>query len=166
MRKSNWLVMAIAVVASAILLWAWFALGFNRVDSPLDLTAAVLWWIVVAAVVGAIVRADNKRRERMRLAFIGDGVVYNSESGMIVPDQGESELAALQRTLVGMTFPDEVAALPERARAKFRWVVRSSKFDRNGEVWEGEVVALEDPNAQARPFTTREGLAALLGSAA
>ena len=120
----------------------------------------------MAAVVGAIVRAENKRRERMHLAFIGDGVVYNSESGMIVPDQGESELAALQRTLAGMTFPDEVAALPERARAKFRWVVRSSKFDRNGEVWEGEVVALEDPNAQARPFTTREGLAALLDSAA
>lgn len=34
MRKSNWLVVAIAVVASAILLWVWFTLGFNRVDSP------------------------------------------------------------------------------------------------------------------------------------
>ena len=43
MRKSNWLVATLAVVASAALLWAWFALGFNHVDDPLDLIVAILW---------------------------------------------------------------------------------------------------------------------------
>ncbi|BCS58508.1 hypothetical protein ADLECEL_23930 [Adlercreutzia equolifaciens subsp. celatus] len=37
MRKNNWIVAAIAAVACGVLLWAWFALGFNHVDDPLDL---------------------------------------------------------------------------------------------------------------------------------
>ena len=35
MRKNNWIVAAIAAVACGVLLWAWFALGFNHVDDPL-----------------------------------------------------------------------------------------------------------------------------------
>ena len=132
MRKNNWIVAAIAAVACGVLLWAWFALGFNHVDAPLDLVVAVVWWLAVAAVVGGIVWAEGKRREKMRLAFIGEGIVYNPEAGLVMPDAGESELAALERTLAGMAFPDEVAALDERVRPAFRWVVRSRKFDRSG----------------------------------
>lgn len=164
MRKSNWLVATLAVVASAALLWAWFALGFNRVDDPLDLVVAVSWWVVVAAVVGAILWAENKRREKMRLAFVGEGIIYNPESGMVMADQGETELAALERTLAGMTFPDEVAPLDSRARPAFRWVVRSEKFKDNGNVWEGEVLAAHDPQAQAVRFHGREELAALIAA--
>lgn len=116
MRKSNWIVAAIAAVACGVLLWAWFALGFNHVDDPLDLVVAIVWWLAVAAVVGGIVWAEGKRREKMRLAFVGEGVVYNPEAGLVMPDAGESELAALERTLSGMAFPDEVAALDERVR--------------------------------------------------
>ena len=162
MRKNNWIVAAIAAVACGVLLWAWFALGFNHVDDPLDLVVAIVWWLVVAAVVGGIVWAEGKRREKMRLAFVGEGVVYNPEAGLVMPDAGESELAALERTLSGMAFPDEVAVLDERVRPAFRWVVRSRKFDRNGEVWEGEVVAVHDPDAEPRPFSSREDLALLL----
>lgn len=43
--------------------------------------------------------AESKRRAKMRLAFAGDGIIYNPESGLVLPDQGESELALLQRTL-------------------------------------------------------------------
>ena len=88
-------------------------------DDPLDLVVAIVWWLAVAAVVGGIVWAEGKRREKMRLAFIGEGVVYNPEAGLVMPDAGESELAALERTLSGMAFPDEVAALDERVRPSF-----------------------------------------------
>ncbi|MCI8425843.1 MAG: hypothetical protein HFJ72_09360, partial [Adlercreutzia sp.] len=59
MRKSNWLVTAIAAVAAGVLLWVWFALGFNHVDDPLDLIVAVAWWAVVAAVIGGIYWAES-----------------------------------------------------------------------------------------------------------
>ena len=103
-----------------------------------------------------IVWAEGKRREKMRLAFIGEGAGCSPEAGLVMPDAGESELAALERTLSGMAFPDEVAVLDERVRPAFRWVVRSRKFDRNGEVWEGEVVAVHDPDAEPRPFSSRD----------
>lgn len=51
-----------------------------------------------------------------------------------------------------------------RARFTFRWVMRSRKFDRNGDDWEGEVVAAHDPGAEPRPFSSREDLAALLAA--
>ena len=115
MRKNNWIVAAIAAVACGVLLWAWFALGFNHVDDPLDLVVAIVWWLAVAAVVGGIVWAEGKRREKMRLAFVGEGAGCSPEAGLVMPDAGESELAALERTLSGMAFPDEVAALDEKA---------------------------------------------------
>ena len=62
MRKNNWIVTAIAAVACGVLLWAWFALGFNHVDDPLDLVVAVAWWLVVAAVAGGIVWAEGVPR--------------------------------------------------------------------------------------------------------
>ena len=43
-------------------------------------------------------------------------------------------------------------------------VMRSRKFDRNGDDWEGEVVAAHDPGAEPRPFASREDLVALLGA--
>ena len=61
-----------------------------------------------------------------------------------------------------MAFPDEVVVLDERAGSAFRWVMRSRKFDRNGDDWEGEVVAAHDPGAEPRPFASREDLAAVL----
>ena len=164
MRKSNWLVIAIAVVASAALLWAWYALGFFAVDSPVDVAVSIVWWVAIVAVVAGISWAESRRRERMRLAFIGDGVVYNPESGVVMPKRGETEAAALQRTLAGMAFPDEVRPLDDSTRTTFRWVVRSHKFKNGGEVWEGVVLPANDTDAKGRPFSSREDLAALLAA--
>ena len=64
-----------------------------------------------------------------------------------------------------MAFPDEVVALDERARPAFLLGGGASrKFDRNGDDWEGEVVAAHDPGAEPRPFSSREDLAALLAA--
>ena len=42
MKKSNVLITAVIVVVSAFLLWLWYNLGFNHVDSPLDLVLSVV----------------------------------------------------------------------------------------------------------------------------
>lgn len=81
-------VVAIAAVVCGVLLWAWFALGSDHVDDPLDLVVAVAWWLAVAAVVGGIVWAEGKRREKMRLAFVGEGVACIPEAGLVMPDAG------------------------------------------------------------------------------
>lgn len=164
MRASNWMVIAIALVASFGLLGAWFFLGYHEVDGPIDMLAAALWWLVVAIVIAAIVWAENRRRQKMLTAFVGRGLVYNPERGVLRPVPGESEISLLQRTLSGLTFADEVVPLDMRARTSFRWVVRTRKFARNGGVWEGEVLPAHTPHAQPRPFYNRETLAALLSA--
>ena len=93
--------------------------GLQPRGRPADLVVAVVWWLAVAAVVGGIVWAEGKRREKMRLAFIGEGVVYNPEAGLVMPDAGGLKLAALEpHAFPGMAFPDEVAALDERVRPR------------------------------------------------
>lgn len=164
MRKSNWVVVAIAIVAVAALLWLWYFLGFNRIDSPVDIVVAVVWWVVIALVIFAIKHAENKRREKMRVAFIGDGFLYNPEGGLMIPDPGESEIALLERTLASMTYPDKVVALDEERQLAFRWVVRSFKFDQDEEVWEGEVSPAHKPDQEPSTFESREQLVALLSA--
>ena len=108
--------------------------------------------------------AEGKRREKMRLAFIGEGVVYNPEAGLVMPDAGESELAALERTLSGMAFPDEVAALDERmSPPSAGWCAPASSTAtaRSGRARSSPA---HDPDAEPRPFSSRENLAALLAA--
>lgn len=48
MKKSNIVVLTIAAVVSVFLLGLWFFLGFNQIDSPLDLVVSVIWWVAIA----------------------------------------------------------------------------------------------------------------------
>ena len=164
MRKSNWVVVAIAAVAVGVLLWLWYFLGFNRIDSPLDMIVAAVWWVVIALVVVAIKRAEDKRREKMRVAFVGDGFLYNPETGLVMPDEGETEVSLLERTLANMTYPDKVVELDENERLPFRWVVRSFKFDQDNDVWEGEVSRAHKPDEEPLIFENRDDLIALLSA--
>ena len=166
MRTNNWIVATLAVVASVALLAAWFGLGFNQVDTPLDLVVAILWWVVVAAVIAGIFWAEQKRRQKMRLAFVGDGVLYNAERGIVLVENGWDVVSTLQRTLDSLSYADQPAELSRRSRPAFRWVVRSHKFDQGGSIWEGEVLPAGDPNAEAKLFRNREELAQLIGAAA
>lgn len=164
MRKSNWFVIALAAVAAIALLCLWYFLGFNKVDSPLDLLITVVWWIVIALVVIAITRVEAKRRQKMRVAFIGDGFLYNPEAGLVMPDQGESEVSLLERTLASLTYTDKVAELDRSVQPAFRWVVRSLKFSKDKEVWKGEVQPAHKPNEKPQSFETREELIELLSA--
>lgn len=162
MRKSNWFVLALASIAAAVLLWLWYYLGFNRVDSPLDLVVAIIWWVVIVVVAFAIKHTEDKRRERMRTAFVGDGFLYNPETGLLVPELGESEVALLERTLADLTYSNKIVALDKDEQLPFRWVVHSVKFDKAGEVWKGEIRFVHKPEQDPIPFESRGELVASL----
>lgn len=162
MRKSNWFVLALASIAAAVLLWLWYYLGFNRVDSPLDLVVAIIWWVVIVAVAFAIKHTEDKRRERMRTAFVGDGFLYNPETGLLVSELGESEVALLERTLADLTYSNKIVALDKDEQLPFRWVVHTITFDKAGEVWKGEIRSVHKPEQDPIPFESRGELVASL----
>ena len=60
MKKSNWLIAGLLVVASVIFLAMWYVMGFNLIDDPLDLVISIVWWVVIIAICLLIQWSENK----------------------------------------------------------------------------------------------------------
>lgn len=165
MRKSNWIIAAILLVASLVFLWLWQTLQFNLVDNPIDIVVTVVWWVVIIAGCMAIHWAEKKRQERIRTVFLAPGLVYNCEAGVLRLDPGASSVDAMRKVLANLTYSFDLAELPANSRVRFQTIVRTERFAKGGRTWEGEVVEVRRPDAP-RPFHNQAELAALVGDAA
>lgn len=165
MRKSNWVIAAILLVASLAFLWLWQALQFSLVDNPLDIVVTVVWWVVIVAACVAIHLAEKKRQERIRTVFLAPGLVYNCEAGVLRLDAGTSSVEAIREVLVNLTYSFDLAELPANSRVRFQQIVRTARFADGGRTWEGEVVEVRRPDVP-HPFHSQKELISLLGDAA
>lgn len=148
MRKSNWIIIAIIVIASLILLGMWFYFGFNYVDNPLDLVITILWIILVAGICFAIHKLEQARCRAIRTMFLGPGTIYNSEAGVIKLGEDGRYVPAMRKALSKLDygFKKKDATDSENNRICFQCIVNTDKFKNNGRTWEGEVIAVTDPN--------------------
>lgn len=103
MKKSNWLIVAVLVVASFIFLAAWYVLGFNLIDDPLDLVVTIVWWVLIIVVCLLINWSENKRRRSLRTAFLAPGVIYNPEAGIVRVDS-DAYVPTLQSVLRNLDY--------------------------------------------------------------
>ncbi len=183
MKKSNCLIVAIALVASAFLLWLWFHLGFNEVDNPLDLALSILWWVVVALVVIVIARVEHKRRELIRTVYVSPAALFNSERGTVPVSCAADRMGAMQEVLRGLSYGFERKDMPSREDFDCLFVVRTKKYkasqaggqpgqsgsapagaDSEAE-WEGTVVKVDHAGGNTETaFSSARELAALLGA--
>ncbi len=161
MRKSNWIIAAVFVLASILFLWMWHALQFDLVDNPLDLVVTIVWWVVIAGVCVAIHLAERKRRERVRTVFLASGLMYNSEAGMVRLEPGTPVVEALRNLLSQLEYDFDLAEPPSNSRVHFQRIVRSAKFNDDGDTWEGEVVEVAYPDTP-RSFRSKNELATLV----
>lgn len=182
MKKSNIILTVILVIISAFLLGLWYWLGFNNVDSPLDLVISIIWWAVIVIGIVLVVKTESTRREKIRTVYLAaDGSMYNSETGVRSAFGGTS-VDAIAATLVNLEYGFARADAPGEQQAgagatgaaaaaapEWRYVVRTSKFNANAgagstdsqnETWEGEVVTVA--TGEVRPFASRQDLAALI----
>lgn len=60
--------------------------------------------------------AETGRSRAMCLAFVGEGVVYNPEAGIVVPDAGESELPPGASSASSVATVNRAIACRHRAR--------------------------------------------------
>lgn len=164
MRKSNWLVVAILIVASIIFLAMWYGLGFNLVDDPLDLVVTIVWWVVILAVCVIITVVENKRRRSMRTSFVAPGIIYNPEAGIIKVEEGNPYVPALQNILNNLDYGFDKKNVSNEKRIRFKYIIRSDKFSDNGNTWQGEVVKVSNPD-DIRHFQNKKELSALIDAA-
>lgn len=190
MRKSNWIIAAILVVASIFFLWLWYYLQFNLIDDPFDLVLTIIWWCLIALAVFAIHRAEKKRQERIRSTFLAPAALWNCEAGVVEAGAGAgveagagtgagasaAMLATLEQTLAGLEYNFKMQDFPEDDASKFEYIVHSEKFkfDKDNDnseqsegaikvtEWEGDVVSVAHPDDEPQKFSNRDELAAIL----
>lgn len=166
MKKFNVFALAVAVLASAILLALWFVLGFHHVDSPLDLVITILWWLLIVGVGYGIVRTEQQRRERIRTVYVADHEMFNAESGRIDrPTETTALVLAAEETLKGLKYGFSLHRLPEKdERPRYTHVIRTFDYDEDNDEWSGEVLFAGDPQRRPQRFENRSQLAFALAS--
>lgn len=104
MKKSNWLIAGLLVVASVIFLAMWYVMGFNLIDDPLDLVISIVWWVVIIAICLLIQWSENKRQRSIRTTLLAPGVLYNPEVGVVQVAPGQTHAQTLERILSNLTY--------------------------------------------------------------
>lgn len=164
MRKSNIIIIAILVIASVLFLWLWQHLGFNLVHN-LDLILTIVWWIVIIGICVAIHLIEKRRQEAIRTIFVANGVLYNSEIGIVrltgtTPDD---YVTAMFNVLNSLQYKSNARPDTSQTRMRFNYIVHSSKFSRNGRDWQGNVVVVRPHSIH--DFATAKELTDILATA-
>lgn len=150
MKTNNYIVLGVSAVAAAFLLFLWYSLGFNRIDSPLDLVLAIVWWLGIVLIAALIVRAENKRKRQIRTIYVSPTALYNSERGM-VGLANTTDIEAMQDILNNLDYSFEKNDLPEDSKFNYKFVVQTDEFtasvDQNDEpTWKGTVIKIDRQN--------------------
>ena len=168
MKKSNWIGLAIAVLVDVFLLWLWFFLGFNQVDSPLDLVISIIWLVAIVAVAAAVNRLERQREKRLRTIYVSSTTVFNKERGLVSLGSAAAAPSVMERILRDMEYGFDLKEMPKPEEFNCRYVVQTDEYKATGgeggdPTWKGTVVAIDHAAGNREmPFSSRDELAAAL----
>lgn len=185
MKKTSTVVYVLLGVASLVLLWLWYYLGFYLIDSPLDMVVAVVWWACIAVGIWAVVRSEKRRQERVRTVYVGEAQrqqagegqppvtvpgVFNPEKGLMELD-GRTPQDAMFALLKDLEYGFGREKFPDREDFVPAYMVRTREFkpekqDDDGgyteTTWRGEVVKPEGDQALRWQFDDPQELGEIL----
>ena len=168
MKKSNWIGLAIAVLVDVFLLRLWFFLGFNRIDSPLDLVISIIWLVAIVAVAVAVNRLERQREKRLRTIYVSSTAVFNKERGLMSLGSAAAAPSVMERILRDMEYGFDLKEMPKPEEFNCRYVVQTDEYKATGgeggePTWKGTVVAIDHAAGNREmPFSSRDELAAAL----
>lgn len=168
MKKSNWIGLAIAVLVDVFLLWLWFFLGFNRIDSPLDLVISIIWLVAIVAVAAAVNRLERQREKRLRTIYVSSTAIFNKERGLVSLGSAAAAPSVMERILNDMEYGFDLKEMPKPEEFNCRYVVQTDEYKATGgeggePTWKGTVVAIDHAAGNREmPFSSRSELAAAL----
>lgn len=168
MKKSNWIGLAIAVLVDVFLLWLWFFLGFNLVDSPFDLVISIIWLVAIVAVAVAANRLERQREKRLRTIYVSSTAIFNKERGLVSLGSAAAAPRVIEGILGNLEYGFDMKDMPKLEEFDCRYVVQTDEYKTaDGEggspTWKGTVVAIDRAAGNREmPFSSRDELAAAL----
>lgn len=168
MKKSNWIGLAIAVLVDVFLLWLWFFLGFNLVDSPFDLVISIIWLVTIVAVAVAVNRLERQREKRLRTIYVSSTAIFNKERGLVSLGSAAAAPRVIEGILGNLEYGFDMKDMPKLEEFDCRYVVQTDEYKAaDGEggspTWKGTVVAIDRAAGNREmPFSSRDELAAAL----
>lgn len=168
MKKSNWIGLAIAVLVDVFLLWLWFFLGFNLVDSPFDLVISIIWLVAIVAVAVAVNRLERQREKRLRTIYVSSSAVFNKERGLVSLGSAAAAPRVIEGILGNLEYGFDMKDMPKPEEFNCRYVVQTDEYKATGgeggePTWKGTVVAIDRAAGNGEmPFSSRDELAAAL----
>ena len=170
MKKSNVIVLAVAALVAAFLLFLWYYLGFNRIDSPFDLVLTVCWWIGIGLIVAGIMYVEHRRQRQIRTIYVSPTALYNSEKG-IVALHDTTLMEAMHNILGELDYDFSREDLPDKKTFDYRFVVQTDEYkegnDEKGEepTWKGTVTKIDRENGNVEtPFEDEQELLSVLAA--
>ncbi|MCH4180421.1 MAG: hypothetical protein LKF44_03375 [Atopobiaceae bacterium] len=160
MKKSNWIVYVLLVLVSAFLLWLWYYLGFNKVDSPFDLVLSIVWWVGVAALVWFTFRSERRRQAQIRTIYVSPDALFNSERGLVSCPDPEQRVTLMADILDNLKYDFHKEDMPEEKDFDFRYVVRTEDFKEKDSEDGSEATTSDAAQAAGAEATTQETVSA------
>lgn len=141
MKKSNVIISALLAVLAGFFLWLWYFLGFNRIDDPLDLVLAIIWWAVIVVAIGVIIKTEQIRRRRIRTVYVGDAATFNSEKGLMSFAAEKPMQDVIASILENLKYDFTREDFPEEEKFQVKYFVRTKEY-------KAEETAEQDQSAQ------------------
>lgn len=169
MRKSNYIVLALLLVASFVVTYLWLFQGYQLTDTIFTgVVPLVLWWIAIAVVAIVLAASDRKHLVESRTVYVGEGSLFSPTDGLVktgtapLAKQVEGIVGGIRHGSRGKQFPGEDAFTP-------RLVVRTTDYQgkpgSEPAVWRGEVVeASRDGEGQRWSFDGERELQSILAA--
>ena len=151
MKKSNVIVLAVAALVAAFLLFLWYYLGFNHIDNPFDLVLTICWWIGIGLIVAGIMYVEHKRQRQIRTIYVSPTALYNSEKG-IVALHDTTMMEAMRTILEKLEYDFSREDLPDKKTFDYRFVVQTDEYKEGNEekgeepTWKGTVTKIDREN--------------------
>lgn len=162
MKKSNWIIIGILVVASIIFLCLYYFLHFDLVHQ-LDLILSIIWWVLIIAICIAIHTVEARRCRAIRTSFLARDVIYNPEAGIVRVGEGQNIVNDLEKILENLNYNVKAPESSNDKRIKFDYIVHSDKFDLKRGVWQGNVVDVAHGN-KSFSFMGKQELELIIGA--
>ena len=151
MKKSNVIVLAVAALVAAFLLFLWYYLGFNHIDNPFDLVLTICWWIGIGLIVAGIMYVEHKRQRQIHTIYVSPTALYNSEKG-IVALHDTTMMEAMRTILEKLEYDFSREDLPDKKTFDYRFVVQTDEYKEGNEekgeepTWKGTVTKIDREN--------------------